>query len=160
ALRQRSASLVEAQRSAQLAQTERAVVEERLRALQRAVALLETEKKDAERQTVERQKLKSEEGSMRLSAEKSRLDRSLNTAEQELQEAQQQILMLQQTQLAEMEHSHSLCESLVQQRDEVQREAERMRNSLRDAERTLGTRDRAHRHRVKGLEEQVGMVSS
>lgn len=44
---------------------------------------------------VERQKLKSEEGTMRLSAEKSRLDRSLNTAEQELQEAQQQILMLQ-----------------------------------------------------------------
>lgn len=32
---------------------------------------------------------------MRLSAEKNRLDRSLNTAEQELQEAQQQILMLQ-----------------------------------------------------------------
>lgn len=34
---------------------------------------------------------------MRLSAEKNRLDRSLNTAEQELQEAQQQILMLQVT---------------------------------------------------------------
>lgn len=32
---------------------------------------------------------------MRLSAEKGRLDRSLNTAEQELQETQQQILMLQ-----------------------------------------------------------------
>lgn len=32
---------------------------------------------------------------MRLSAEKGRLDRSLNTAEQELQEAQQQILMQQ-----------------------------------------------------------------
>lgn len=63
-----------------------------------------------------------------------------------------------QTQLAEMEHSHSLCESLVQQRDEVQREAERMRSSLRDVERTLGTRERAHRHRVKGLEEQVPVV--
>lgn len=44
---------------------------------------------------VERQKLKTEESSMRLSAAKGRLDRSLNTAEQELQEAQQQILMLQ-----------------------------------------------------------------
>lgn len=32
---------------------------------------------------------------MRLSAEKSLLDRSLNTTEQELQDAQQQILMLQ-----------------------------------------------------------------
>lgn len=37
----------------------------------------------------------TEESSMRLSAAKGRLDRSLNTAEQELQEAQQQILMLQ-----------------------------------------------------------------
>uniref|UniRef100_A0A3P9BZZ5 Ciliary rootlet coiled-coil, rootletin n=1 Tax=Maylandia zebra TaxID=106582 RepID=A0A3P9BZZ5_9CICH len=173
ALRQRSASLAEAQRSAQSAQTERAAVEERLRALQRAVAMLETEKKDAERQAVrlekdknalrntldkvERQKLKSEEGTMRLSAEKSRLDRSLNTAEQELQEAQQQILMLQ-TQLAEMEQSHSLCESLVRQREEAQREAERLRTSFRDIERTLGTRERAHRHRVKGLEEQVSTL--
>lgn len=47
------------------------------------------------RAQVERQKLKSEEGSMRLSAQRNRLDRSLNTAEQELQEAQQQILILQ-----------------------------------------------------------------
>lgn len=44
---------------------------------------------------VERQKLMTEESSMRLSAAKGRLDRSLNTAEQELQEAQQQVLMLQ-----------------------------------------------------------------
>lgn len=94
---------------------------------------------------------------MRLSAEKSHLDRSLNTTEQELQEAQQQILMLQ-TQLAETEQSHSLCESLVRQRDEAQREAERLRTSFRDVERTLGTRERAHRHRVKGLEEQVSTL--
>lgn len=135
--------------------------------------MLEAEKKDAERQAVrlekdknalrntldkvERQKLKTEEGSMRLSAEKSRLDRSLNTTEQELQESQQQILMLQ-TQLAEMEQSHSLCESLVKQRDEAQRESERLRSSYRDMERTLGTRERAHRHRVKGLEEQVSTL--
>lgn len=54
-----------------------------------------------------------------------------------------------------MEQSHSLCESLVKQRDEAQRESERLRTSFRDVERTLGTRERAHRHRVKGLEEQV-----
>lgn len=40
---------------------------------------------------------------MRLSAAKGRLDRSLNTAEQELQEAQQQILMLQ----VRIEHRHA-----------------------------------------------------
>lgn len=55
-LRQRSTSLTEAQRSVQSTQAERATVEERLRALQRAVAMLETEKKDAERQAVRLEK--------------------------------------------------------------------------------------------------------
>lgn len=59
ALRQRSAALAEAQRSAQSAQAERAAVEERLRGLQRAVAMLETEKKDAERQAVRLEKDKN-----------------------------------------------------------------------------------------------------
>lgn len=58
-LQQRSASLTEAQRSAQSAQVERATVEERLRGLQRAVAMLETEKKDAERQAVRLEKDKN-----------------------------------------------------------------------------------------------------
>lgn len=58
-LQQRSASLTEAQRSAQSAQLERATVEERLRGLQRAVAMLETEKKDAERQAVRLEKDKN-----------------------------------------------------------------------------------------------------
>lgn len=62
-----------------------------------------------------------------------------------------------QTQLADLEQSHGLCESLARQREEAQREAERLRSSFREAEQTLGARERAHRHRVKGLEEQVNM---
>lgn len=62
-----------------------------------------------------------------------------------------------QTQLADLEQSHSLCESLARQREEAQRDAERLRTSFKDAERTLGARERVHRHRVKGLEEQVNM---
>ena len=50
---------MEVQRSAQLAQTERTTVEERLRGLQRAVAMLETEKKDAERQALRLEKDKN-----------------------------------------------------------------------------------------------------
>lgn len=50
---------MEAQRSSQSAQAERATVEERLRGLQRAVAMLETEKKDAERQAVRMEKDKN-----------------------------------------------------------------------------------------------------
>lgn len=54
-----------------------------------------------------------------------------------------------------MEQSHNVSESSVRQRDEVMREAERLRVAQREAERTLAARERAHRHRVKGLEEQV-----
>lgn len=59
ALRQRVDGLTEAQSSLQSAQTERASAEERLRSLQRAVALLETEKRDAERQAVRLEKDKA-----------------------------------------------------------------------------------------------------
>lgn len=59
ALHQRTTSLAETQRSAHSAQAERAAVEERLRGLQRAVAMLETEKKDAERQAVRLEKDKN-----------------------------------------------------------------------------------------------------
>lgn len=54
-----------------------------------------------------------------------------------------------------MEQSHSESESSVLQRDEVLRETEKLRVTQREAERILAARDRAHRHRVKGLEEQV-----
>lgn len=67
------------------------------------------------------------------------------------------VLCATQTQLADLEHSHSLCESLARQREESQRDAERLRSSFKEAERTLGARERVHRHRVKGLEEQVSM---
>lgn len=57
-----------------------------------------------------------------------------------------------------MEQSHNVSESSVRQRDEVMREAERLRVTQREAERTLAARERAHRHRVKGLEEQVSTL--
>lgn len=67
------------------------------------------------------------------------------------------VLCATQTQLADLEQSHSLCESLARQREEAQREVERLRSSFKEAERTLGARERVHRHRVKGLEEQVNV---
>lgn len=59
--------------------------------------------------------------------------------------------------MADLEQSHGLCESLARQREEAQRENERLRSSYKEAERTLGARERVHRHRVKGLEEQVNI---
>ncbi|TTV75068.1 Rootletin [Bagarius yarrelli] len=66
-LRLRSAALCDAQRSLQTAQTERVCVEERVCVLQRAVALLETEKKDAERQAV---RLEKDKNALRNTLEK------------------------------------------------------------------------------------------
>lgn len=59
ALRQRSDGLAEAQRGLQAAHADKVSLEERLRSLQRAVALLETEKRDVERQAVRLEKDKS-----------------------------------------------------------------------------------------------------
>lgn len=57
-----------------------------------------------------------------------------------------------QAQLAELEQSHSGSEQAVQ------REAERLRVGQREAERTLAARERAHRQRVRGLEEQLSTL--
>lgn len=76
ALRLKSDSLTEAQRSLQSAQTDRASAEERLRSLQRAVALLETEKRDAERQAV---RLEKDKAALRNTLDKVRRRRSVCT---------------------------------------------------------------------------------
>lgn len=94
---------------------------------------------------------------MRLSAEKGRLDRSLNSAEQELQDAQRQIALLQ-AQLGELEQNHIVSEQSARLREDAQREAERLRISQREAERALAARERVHRQRIKGLEEQVSTL--
>lgn len=54
---------------------------------------------------MERQKLQKEESTMRLSAEKERVDRSLDNAEKELQDAQRQIALLQVFTFTPVSHS-------------------------------------------------------
>ena len=48
-----------------------------------------------------------------------------------------------------------LIDLTTRHRDETEMETERLRTSQMQAERTLESRERAHRQRVKGLEEQV-----
>lgn len=94
-------------RSVQKLQEERRLLQERLGSLQRALAQLEAEKREVERSAmqldkdrvalrktldkVEREKLQSREDTLRLSAEKGRLDCTLTGAELDLAKAQQQI---------------------------------------------------------------------
>ena len=62
-----------------------------------------------------------------------------------------------QMQLAEVEQSHSsrLLDLTSRHRAETEMEVDRLRGVALQAERTLEARERAHRQRVKGLEEQV-----
>ncbi len=55
-------------------------------------------------------------------------------------------------------HYFRLIELTTRHRQETEMETERLRTAQLQAERTLEARERAHRQRVKGLEEQVGAV--
>lgn len=62
-----------------------------------------------------------------------------------------------QTQLADTEQAHAgrLIEITTRHRQETELEIDRLRTAQIQSERTLEARERAHRQRVKGLEEQV-----
>jgi rootletin len=72
---------------------------------------------------------------------------------------QRQIQTLQ-TQLAgaEQEHSQRLIDLTSRHRQETEMETERLRSAQLQAEKMLEARERAHRQRVKGLEETVSTL--
>lgn len=65
-----------------------------------------------------------------------------------------------QVQLAETEQQHAqrLIELTSRHRSETEMETERLRTAQMQAERTLEARERSHRQRVRGLEEQVATL--
>lgn len=56
--------------------------------------------------------------------------------------------------------SFRLIDLTTRYRQETELETERLRSAQLQAERLLESRERAHRHRVKGLEEQVMCTNS
>lgn len=62
-----------------------------------------------------------------------------------------------QAQISQLEHSHAqrLLEVTARHYQELDLETDRLRDSQLEAERALETREKAHRQRVKCLEEQV-----
>ena len=71
-----------------------------------------------------------------------------------LQSLQEQLLTSEQT------HAQRLTEVSNRHRQESEVELDRLRTSQLQAERTLEVRERAHKQRVKGLEEQVNQKIS
>ncbi|ETE60095.1 Rootletin, partial [Ophiophagus hannah] len=148
-LRQRQEGEAAALRKLQKVQEDRRLLQERLGSLQKVLAQLESEKREAERLSlrlekekgalrrtldkVEREKLKTHEDSVRLSVEKGRLDRSLTGTEQELMGAQEQIRQLE---LEQPRGKKPLGKAAAAQRQE----GERLSGALRPG--------------AKGLEEQ------
>jgi rootletin len=105
---------------------------------------------------VEREKLKSDEFLSKTAVERTGLDRSLSRLEEENIELQRAVQALQgQLASAEQEHSGRLIDLTTRHRQETELETERLRSAQLQAEKMLEARERAHRQRVKGLEEQV-----
>merc|ERR1711976_219067 len=150
-------------------------LQERVSALQRTLANIETEKREMERShvrlekdksalkktldKVEREKMARDEYLSKSTAEKSQLDQTLGQLEEDNVELNRLVQNLQNN-LAEAEQQHSsrLVDLTTRHRQETEMETERLRSAQIQAERTLESRERAHRQRIKGLEEQVSTL--
>ena len=108
---------------------------------------------------VQREQLKGEEFMNRSVLERTTLDRTLVKLEEDNNDLTRQMQALQQQLAAlEQEHSQRLIDLTTRHRHETEMETERLRSAQVQAERMLEARERAHRQRVKGLEEQVATL--
>ncbi|GCB78928.1 hypothetical protein scyTo_0015906, partial [Scyliorhinus torazame] len=158
-------------------EAERYLTQERLGSLQRAVAQLESEKLDAERavsrlerertaarralEKAESEKVRMEGETRHLSAERKRLEETVSVTEKELSSTRQRLKELQ-NQLSELKSSHhrDLTNVTTRGQIELKGEVDHLRLSNRQLETTLESRERAHRQRVKGLEEQITVLKT
>ncbi|XP_014668845.1 PREDICTED: rootletin-like [Priapulus caudatus] len=105
---------------------------------------------------VEREKILTEEQASKTLLEKTSAERTLSSIESENLEMQRQVQNLQAA-LAEQEQQHAqkMIDLTTRHRTETEMETERLRTAQQQAERTLDSRERSHRMRIKSLEEQV-----
>ncbi len=92
-------------------------------------------------------------------ADKSNVERQLQRVEEENMMLQRQVADLQ-TQLGELEQQHAqrLIDLTTRNRKESEMEVERLRASQLQTEKQLESREKSHRQRVKGLEEQIATL--
>merc|ERR1712156_18323 len=88
--------------------------------------------------------------------EKTGLDSAVKGIETELSALQKRTHELEAL-LADQEQSHArrILELTSRHRQEADAEMERLRSAHAQSERTLESRERAHRQRIRGLEEQI-----
>ncbi|CAF3848033.1 unnamed protein product [Rotaria sordida] len=167
---QRQESEQEAIQKISILTADKQALQEKISYLQRQLGNLDIEKRDAERSKlrlekdkcvlkktldkVERDRLITED--IVRSWDRAEIDRQFRRVEEENLTLQRQVENLQAI-LNESEHQHAqrLIDFNTRNRRETELETERIRSSQTAAERALEAREKAHRARVKGLEEQI-----
>merc|ERR1712227_883519 len=106
--------------------------------------------------TMEKEKNARTEEALRLSSERCSMDNTIKGVEGELSALQKRSQELEGL-LAETEqgHAHRILELTSRHRQEADAEMERLRSAHSQSERTLESRERSHRQRIRGLEEQI-----
>ncbi|XP_034387086.1 rootletin [Cyclopterus lumpus] len=140
------------QSSLQKLQSERAEMERVLTRLGKDKSAL---RKTLER--VEMERLRREEGEAAAAArDQEQLGRTVCCLEQQLADKQGELQTVQ-AQVSQLEHAHAqrLLEVTARHHQELDLDTDRLRDSQFQAEHALETREKAHRQRVKCLEEQV-----
>ncbi|XP_028300551.1 rootletin [Gouania willdenowi] len=135
-------------------QSERVEMEKVLTSLSRDKASL---RKTLEK--VELERMRKEEEIACVVRARDQLEQSVQCQEQALAE-KQDVLRNLQAQISELEHAHSqrLLEVTARHHQELDLETGRLRDSQNQAEHALESREKAHRQRVRGLEEQVSLL--
>ncbi|XP_035219724.1 rootletin-like [Stegodyphus dumicola] len=108
---------------------------------------------------IEKEKQRTSEISAKSMIEKSSLGRSLTKMEIENQALQQKVQNLQ-AELAELEERHAqrVKDFLKSQSLESKLEDDRLRTALKQAEQIMEAREKTHRQRILGLEEQIAVL--
>ncbi|XP_032382850.1 rootletin [Etheostoma spectabile] len=172
-LKQQQEAELQAQGSSQQLQREKEELQDKVNNLQSSLQKLQSEKaemervltrlgkdKSALRKTLERVEMerlrREEEEAVSAAREKEQLEQTVCSLQQELAKKQDEEQAVQ-AKISQLEHSHAqrLLEVTARHHQELDMETERLRDSQLQAERALGTREKAHRQRVKCLEEQV-----
>ncbi|XP_034736357.1 rootletin [Etheostoma cragini] len=172
-LKQQQEAVLQAQGSSQQLRREKEELQDKVNNLQSSLQKLQSERAEMERvltrlgkdksslrktlERVEMERLRREEEEAVLAArEKEQLEQTVCSLQQELAKKQDEEQAVQ-AQISQLEHSHAqrLLEVTARHHQELDMETERLRDSQLQAERALETREKAHRQRVKCLEEQV-----
>ncbi|XP_047137825.1 rootletin [Hydra vulgaris] len=150
-------------------------LQERLAQQQRLLAQGEQEKRDIEKNSVkvekekralkatveqlEKEKFLIDEELIQLKNDQTESDKIRSNYEQTINSLRIQLSQLQETlEEKELQHNKKLASMSARHRDDLMKEIERMKSSQQSLDRTYDARERAHKQRIRGLEDQINTL--